>query len=116
MKHKYADHRAAIKKSQSAIPGRNEIIEECIKWVEGRKAGRDASQEVWREIAKISRGLESLKNAAPQAPQQEASSGVVESSTDDRPKARDESGPDTGPAGAAPFTERRVAAGCTDAP
>lgn len=43
-----------------------------------------------------------LKNAAPQVPQQEVSSGVMESNTGERPKARDESGSDTAPAAAAP--------------
>jgi hypothetical protein len=41
-------------------------------------------------------------NAAPPGPQQEDSSGVVESRTGGRPKARNESGSDTAPAVAAP--------------
>lgn len=51
-----------------------------------------------RELLRLS----AIKNAAPQVPQQEVSSGVVESNTGERPKARDESGSDTVPAAAAP--------------
>jgi hypothetical protein len=62
-------------------------------------------------------------NAAPPGPQQEDSSGVVESRTGGRPKARNESGSDTAPAVAAPsgagetpITDRNVFGICSNGP
>ena len=61
----------------------------------------DRAVEMLREQGHLSTPSETELSAAPQGPQQEADTGVVESSTVKRLKARNESGSDTAPAVAA---------------
>lgn len=96
-------------------PSRNESMWEAAAYcrdcaeasercgAQGLAAAQNAmANELQRRAVAVSSDATALKNAAPQ-PQQEVSSGVVESSTDGRPKARNESGSDTA-AAAAPST------------
>lgn len=57
----WIDELLAVLDAVSVQPSPDAIIEEAVKYVEGRKAGRSEFSDLWREIDKIENAIRSLK-------------------------------------------------------